>query len=54
LSARLELRFETPVAQVDLQGQLRPGVAQLLRQFETRDLRKFANQHQINLRPLPQ
>src|ERR1700726_1118340 len=31
----LELRFETPAAEIDLQCEVRPGVAQLLRQFET-------------------
>src|ERR1700682_2630480 len=34
----LELRLETPAAEIDLQRESRPGVAQLLRQFETCDL----------------
>src|SRR5260370_5893050 len=48
----LELRLETPAAEIDLQCEARPGVAQLLRQFETCDLRAFPRQHQINLRPV--
>src|SRR6202030_4029714 len=47
----LELRFETPAAEIDLQCEVRPRVAQLLRQFESSDLRAFPGQHQINLRP---
>src|SRR5579859_4571002 len=47
----LELRLETPAAEIDLQCEVRPGVAQLLRQFETCDLRAFPRQHQIDLRP---
>src|SRR5216684_351352 len=47
----LELRLETPAAEIDLQREVRPGVAQLLRQFEACDLRAFPGQHQINLGP---
>src|SRR5258708_121093 len=45
----LELRLEAPAAEIDLQCEVRPGVAQLLRQFETCDLRAFPRQHKLNL-----
>src|SRR5271168_2825530 len=48
----LELRLETPAAEIDLQREIRPGVAQRFRQFEPFDLRAFPRHHQINLGPL--
>src|SRR3984957_6408098 len=48
----LQLCLEAPAAEIDLQCEIRPGIAQLLRQFETRDLRLFPRQHQIDVRPV--
>src|ERR1700722_13096995 len=48
----LQLRLETPAAEIDLQCEIRPGVAQSLGQLEARDLRAFPGQHQIDVRPV--
>src|ERR1022692_759090 len=52
LVGALELRFEAAAAQVDLQLQIRPSFAQLLRQFEALNLRAIPDKHQVDLWPV--
>src|SRR5579859_1057545 len=54
LVGALELRLEAAAAQIDLQLQAGPGVAQLFRQTKARNLGALARQHQIHVRPVAQ